>query len=290
MTTRNPIFADEALVLGHAAYAGDQYVLRLETPRIAEAALPGSFVHVRCDVRLPMRRPLSIMRTSPGEGWIELLYRVVGEGTALLSGAKQGEQLNLLGPIGVPFRIDDACTLPLLIGGGVGVPPMVFLADAMRQGHKNLSPLVLMGSETPFPFRVRPSQIMVPGMPAEVIAAMPLLEDWGIPSRLASLQGYAGCYEGYVTDLARLWLEGLNPEALRRVAVFACGPEPMLAAVARLARDHDLPCQVSLEEYMACGIGGCAGCAVPIHTADGVAMKRVCVDGPVFAAHAVFPD
>jgi len=166
---------------------------------------------------------------------------------------------------------------------------MVFLADIMRQAHKGVEPLVLMGSETPFPFRARPSQIMVPGVPAEVIAAMPLLEDWGIASRLASLQGYAGCYEGYVTDLARFWLEGLEPAAVRRVTVFACGPEPMLAAVASLARDYKLPCQISLEEYMACGIGGCAGCVVPIHTADGVAMKRVCVDGPVFAAETVFP-
>jgi len=289
MTERNPIYVDDATILDHVAYAGNQYVLRLQTPRIAQSALPGSFVHVRCDERLPMRRPLSIMRTSPTEGWIELLYRVVGEGTELLSRAVKGVSVSLIGPIGVPFEIDETRTLPLLIGGGVGVPPMVFLADVMRQAHKGLEPFVLMGSETPFPFRARPSQIMVHGMPAEVIAAMPLLEDWGIPSRLASLQGYAGCHEGYVTDLARLWLERLDADALRRVTVFSCGPEPMLAAVARLARDYGLPCQVSLEEYMACGIGGCAGCAVPIHTAEGIAMKRVCVDGPVFAAQTVFP-
>lgn len=289
MTDRIPIYVDEAVVLDHAAYAGDQFVLRLQTHRIAQTAQPGSFVHVRCAERLPMRRPLSIMRASPSEGWIELLYRVVGEGTALLSRKVRGEHVNLIGPIGVPFRIDESRTLPLLIGGGVGVPPMVFLADAMRQSHKRLEPMVLMGSETPFPFRARPSQIMVSGIPGDVIAAMPLLEDWGIASRLASRQGFAGCHEGYVTDLARLWLDGLDAEALQRVAVFACGPEPMLAATARLARDYDLPCQVSLEEYMACGVGGCAGCAVPIHTDQGVAMKRVCVDGPVFTAEAVFP-
>lgn len=289
MTDRNPIYVDEAVVLDHAAYAGDQYVLRLQTPRIAQTAQAGSFVHVRCAERLPMRRPLSIMRTSPAEGWIELLYRVVGEGTALLSQAVRGAHVNLIGPIGVPFRIDENRTLPVLIGGGVGVPPMVFLAEVMRQSHKRHEPLVLMGSETPFPFRARPSQIMVSGIPGEVIAAMPLLEDWGIASRLASLQGYAGCHEGYVTDLARMWLEGLEADALQRVELFACGPEPMLSATARLAREYGLPCQVSLEEYMACGVGGCAGCAVPIHTAEGVAMKRVCVDGPVFAAASVFP-
>ena len=259
MNERNPISVDEAVVLDHAAYAGDQYVLRLQTPRIAESARPGSFVHVRCADHLPMRRPLSIMRASAADGWIEVLYRVVGEGTALLSRTAQGERLSLIGPIGVPFQIDEARTLPLLIGGGVGVPPMVFLADSMRQLRKGLEPLVLMGSETPFPFRARPSQIMVPGVPGDVIAAMPLLEDWGIASRLASLQGYAGCHEGYVTDLARRWLRGLDAETLNRVQVFACGPEPMLAAVARLARGSALPCHVALAGYMACAAGGGAG-------------------------------
>ena len=145
----------------------------------------------------------------------------------------------------------------------------------------------MMGSEVPFPFTTRPSGILVPGMPAAVIAAMPLLEDWGIPSRLASLQGYPGCHEGYITDLARHWLDALGPAERAEVSLFACGPHPMLAATAALAREYDLPCQVSLEEYMACAVGGCAGCTVRIKLPDGPAMKRVCVDGPVFDAQVV---
>ena len=116
---------------------------------------------------------------------------------------------------------------------------------------------------------------------------MPLMEDWGIPSRLASAQGYPGCHDGFVTDLARVWLERLAPEQRAEVAVYACGPTPMLAATAALARDLGLPCQVSLEEYMACAVGGCAGCVVRIRTDQGPAMKRVCVDGPVFDAASV---
>ncbi|MCA1799080.1 MAG: hypothetical protein LC632_06355, partial [Xanthomonadaceae bacterium] len=120
-----------------------------------------------------------------------------------------------------------------------------------------------------------------------VIACMPLLEDWGIPSRLASLQGYAGCFDGYITDLARAWLATLDPAARDEVEVFACGPAPMLRATAALAREFDLPCQVALEEYMACAVGGCAGCTVEVRTEKGPAMKRVCVDGPVFDIHTV---
>jgi len=287
---RGSILVEEAKVLGHRPYPGAQYILRVRAPRCAAVARLGSFAHLRCDPSLPMRRPLSIMRVSPDEGWVQFLYKVVGEGTRLLAQRRVGEELSMMGPIGTPFLPDPARRRPLLLGGGVGIPPMVFLADAMRQeGAAGWQPLVIMGSEVPFPFRARPSALMVPGMPDGVIAAMPLLEDWGIPSRLASLQGFPGCHEGYVTDLARCWLAGLEAAALAQVQVFACGPEPMLAAAASLAREFGLPCQLSLEEYMACAVGGCAGCVVRVATANGPAMKRVCVDGPVFDADAVYP-
>ena len=181
---------------------------------------------------------------------------------------------------------DRARPRTLLLGGGVGIPPMVFLADRLRR-DRHWQPVVMMGSEVPFPFTARPSRFLLPGMPDAVIAGMPLLEDWDVPSRLASLQGYPGCYEGYITGLARHWLDALSAEQRNEVSVFACGPHPMLAATAALAREYDLPCQVSLEEFMACAVGGCAGCTVEINTPAGPAMKRVCVDGPVFDAQAV---
>ena len=146
-----------------------------------------------------------------------------------------------------------------------------------------------MGSEIPFPFRPRPSTLMLPDLPGDVIAAMPLLEGWGVPSRLASRAGYPGCFPGYVTELAALWLASLDAPALAQVEIFACGPTPMLEACARVAQRFGVPAQVSLEEYMACAVGGCAGCAVKVHTAQGPAMKRVCVDGPVFEASSIFP-
>ena len=96
-------------------------------------------------------------------------------------------------------------------------------------------------------------------------------------------------YRGFVTDLARAWLTTLSADERTAVQVFACGPTPMLKAVAKLTRELDLPCQVALEEYMACGIGGCAGCTVLVQAPDGPAMKRVCVDGPVFDARQVYP-
>ncbi len=285
------IFVEEARVLSQDAYPGNQYVLRLEAPQTAGSAQPGSFVFVRCDPYLPMRRPMSIMRADRTAGWIDILYKIHGPGTELLANRRAGDMLSLMGPIGVPFKLEGYRRRPLLIGGGVGIPPMVFLAEHMKRRARALAPLVLMGSEAPFPFKPRPSQFVMPGIPTGVIAAMPLMEDWGLPSRLASLKGFAGCFEGLVTDLAWHWLDTLGFEHRAEVEIFACGPTPMLRAVAALAKDYGLPCQIALEEYMACAVGGCAGCAVRIQTEEGLAMKRVCVDGPVFeAAQVVFED
>ncbi len=287
---RGTIHVEQGTILQRTACAAQQFVLRVAAPRTARRATPGSFVHLRCDPRLPMRRPLSIMRAAPDAGWIEVLFKIVGEGTAALAAQQAGASLSLLGPIGRGFTLRRERPRVLAIGGGVGIPPMVFLAERMAaEPDAGWKPLVLMGSEVPFPFPARPSRIMVPAAPAEAIACMPLLDDWGVPSRLASNAGYPGCYAGHVTELAAQWLRALTPAELAGVAVYACGPEPMLAATARLARAHSLPCEVALEEYMACAVGGCAGCAVEVHTARGRAMQRVCVDGPVFDAASVYP-
>ncbi|MES9990572.1 MAG: dihydroorotate dehydrogenase electron transfer subunit [Candidatus Thiodiazotropha sp.] len=286
-THRDTIFLEEAEILSHQAFAGEQFIMRLLAPHCAAKALPGSFAHITCDPQLALRRPISIMRSSVKSGWIDLLYKRVGRGTGLLSQRTPGEKLSLLGPIGTPFKPSPKRRKPLLIGGGVGMPPMVFLADAMRK-EQDKEPFVILGSEVPFPFKPTPSQIIVPGLPDGVIASMPLLDDWGIACRLASLQAFAGCFQGYVTELAERWIKSLNLKALAEVEIFACGPHPMLEAVAKLAASRDIPCQVSLEEFMACGVGGCAGCVVEVQTPEGPAMKRVCVDGPVFDAQTVF--
>lgn len=288
---RGTIFEERAEVLAHERFAGDQFVLTLKAPKCARAATPGSFVHLSCDDQVPMRRPLSIMRAHPDRGAIEVLYKIVGPGLGALGARRVGESINALGPIGNGFVAHRERPRTLLVGGGVGIPPMVFLAERLREDATGAwQPLVLMGSEIPFPFRARPSTILVPGMPEGVIACMPLLEEWGIASRLTSLAGYAGCHDGYVTDLAAVWLGSLDRATLAEVEMFACGPTPMLKAAAAVARRFGVPCQVSLEEFMACAVGGCAGCAVRVTTPSGPAMKRVCVDGPVFDAKAVFAE
>lgn len=235
-----------------------------------------------------MRRPYSIMRSEPAAGSIDILYKVIGQGSAYLATRKASDKIQCLGPIGNAFTLSDSTTHPLLLGGGVGIPPMIFFADELRK-KPNLFPFVIMGSEIPFPFTTKPSKILVPNVPSDVIAAMPLLDDWGIASRLTSQQDYQGCFDGYVHELFEKWLQGLDENTQQSVEVFACGPTKMLAAVAAFANRHQLPCQVSLEEHMACAVGGCAGCVVPYKENNEVtAMKRVCVDGPIFNSLNIF--
>ena len=290
---RGSICLEDGTLIAQESWPGEQFVLRIAAPKCAARALPGSFVHLTCDPDVPMRRPLSIQRVNAAEGWIEILYKIVGPGLRALSRRKPGDTISVLGPIGQPFRPDPKRPRALLVGGGVGIPPMVFLAEWM-QAHSidgragTWKPLVLMGSEIPFPFKPRPSTILVSGIPAGSIACMPLLDGWGVPSRLASKAGFPGCYDGFVTQLADEWLGTLDAAAKAEVEIFSCGPTPMLEAVAKVASKYGVPCQVSLEEFMACAVGGCAGCTVKVTTPDGPAMKRVCVDGPVFDSRTVF--
>ena len=281
---RGTLFVEDGEVLRIDRHPASQFVMRIRAPRCAAAARPGSFVHVTCDDDLPMRRPLSIMRAN--DDWIEVLYKIVGQGLRQLSRRRVGDTVSVLGPIGVPFATTPERPAALLIGGGVGIPPMVFLADVLRHDTR-YRPLAILGSEIPFPFASEKSRFAAPWLGDDADHTMPLLEDWGIPCRLASRAGLDGAFDGFVTDVACRWLAGADAAERAQTEIFACGPTPMLRAVAELAAAFDLPCQVSLEEFMACAVGGCAGCTVEIRTPDGPAMKRVCVDGPVFDARDV---
>lgn len=281
---RNTIFVEDGEIVNVEAFDGDQFVQRIRAPKCAATARAGSFVHVRCDETLPMRRPLSIMRVQ--DDWIEVLYKTHGCGLRLLAEKHTGDKVSVLGPIGQPFTLDPARPNALLIGGGVGIPPMIFLADTLRQDAQ-FTARAILGSEIPFPFPLVSSSLDFPSGDTAQNSTMPLLESWGIPTRLTSLSGFDGCHAGYVTDLAERYLSQANDDERAKTRIYACGPTPMLRAVAALATQYEVACDVSLEEFMACAVGGCAGCAVRIETPDGPAMKRVCVDGPVFDAATV---
>ncbi|MCF7822430.1 MAG: dihydroorotate dehydrogenase electron transfer subunit [Mariprofundaceae bacterium] len=277
--SRNTIFEENAEILANVTHSGDQFVIRVRAPKTAAAARPGQFVHLRVSDERPLRRPISIMLADPEKGTVDLLIKAIGEGTRVLRERKVGGTISILGPIGCPFDLSDASRRYVLIGGGVGIPPMIFCAMHLLGRAPTV---VFAGSEVEFPFALKPSTAILPGVGGNTILGIASLEERGIASRLASNAGLYGCYEGHVPALARDYLLALSDEQRARCVLLSCGPHPMLHAVARLGRELNVPAYLSLEEHMACGIGGCAGCVVKTVEDGEEKYRRVCVDGPVF--------
>lgn len=284
---RGTIYLEEARVISQLGYPGEQFILRAAAPECAARALPGQFVHLRCDPDIPMRRPLSVMRADPDAGWIEVLYKPIGQGLAALERLQAGDSLSLLGPIGRGFSLDDEHACCVLVGGGVGIPPLLFLAETIARQRNGQAAIAFFGSELPFPFETCASALELES-PADATDSLALLENWRIPGRLASGANLPGCHRGLVTALARHWLATRSATQLQNCRIYSCGPTQMLKAVQSLAAEYSLPTQLCLEEYMACAVGGCAGCTVEVQEANGAAMRRVCVDGPVFDGYTVY--
>jgi dihydroorotate dehydrogenase electron transfer subunit len=247
--------------------AGGLTRLRLMAPGICERAAPGQFVMLgplSADHQDPfLNRPLSIHRC-PGGGALDLLVAEVGRGTRLMVSWTSGHRVDLMGPLGSGFcGLDDEQDW-LLVAGGVGVAPLFFLAETLRA-------------------KPRACRLLYGAVDAAHLVPSQLLSELGCQIELATDDGSAGSH-GLVTDLLAPHLRrAAADQAAPRVA--ACGPLPMLRAVAEACRAAQVPAQLSLENRMACGTGACMGCV------DQVAGRpqRVCVEGPVFDALEVFP-
>ncbi|MCX5697127.1 MAG: dihydroorotate dehydrogenase electron transfer subunit [Candidatus Omnitrophica bacterium] len=253
------------------------YLCVVKSNEIAKTALPGQFLNIRltADGSPLLRRPFSIHKVNGRD--LEVLYEVVGEGSRIFSQKKPGEYLDVIGPLGNGFSLpttNDQPRLPLgtqggqgpttiIVAGGMGVAPLLYLAEklAYSLGHMAYSkPLVLIGAKTK-------NQLLC----GKEFKAL------GCQVKIATDDGSKG-FKGRVTDL----LKKILPQAIshKPLAIYSCGPRPMLKEICRISNQYDIPAQVSLEEHMACGFGACLGCAV--NTIDG--YKRVCKDGPVFEA------
>ena len=230
------------------------YDFRLQNAGLASVTRPGQFVQVFVPGKT-LRRPISVCDVE--EDVIRIVFEVRGEGTELLSRTKVGETINIIAPLGKGFSLDpDKKTV--FIGGGIGVPPMLYSA---KQCGKNA--VVING------FRNREAMILSEAFEKSCGKLIVTTDD-----------GSFGIH-GFVTQPLEEEIEGAE-------MICACGPTPMLRNIARMAREHHVPCQVSLEQRMACGVGACLGCAVAVNRQDGATFYRhVCKDGPVFNAEEV---
>jgi dihydroorotate dehydrogenase electron transfer subunit len=248
--------------------AGAYQALTLVAPGIAEAARPGQFVHLLAgeDRSFPLRRPFSIHRVErPGAalGTVEVVFDVVGAGTRALARLRPHDVVDVLGPLGRPFTPPDEPAGCVLVGGGYGTAPLFFLAGELRARRCRVD--FAIGAATA----------------ARLLDAMEA-KRLGHSLTVTTDDGSAG-RRGLVTDP----LPGLLARA-GAGRVYACGPMPMLAAVSRVAAAAGVPCQVAVEEQMACGTGICFSCVLPVRGSGGATrMARSCLEGPVFDGTAV---
>ena len=257
--TKNQKFICESRLIKKKFLNTSYYRLRFEAPIIASNSHPGQFVNFRISNVLEplLRRPMSIFRSNPDEGWIECLIKIVGKGTSLFSNAKIGEQFNLLGPIGKPFDFLHV-KKAILAGGGIGIAPLVFLAEKMQK--ENIDMVFIQGFKT-----------------ADEICCLSEIESMVNTVVFTTDDGSFGAH-GLVTDQLKVLIDK-RPEFLQ-ATLFACGPNPMMSALEKLSNQFKLKAQFSLEAHMACGFGACVGCAVP--SKDNQSYYLVCEDGPVF--------
>lgn len=234
------------------------YSIILHAPEICAQTQAGQFVHIACGEGNLLRRPISICEWHDGE--LHIVFQVKGEGTKWLAARRPGDELDVLGPLGHGFDIAALGVKPVFLGGGIGVPPM--LACAQKAADAGAQPRAVLG------FRNKNAVILEEAF--QSVCETFVTTDDGSYAR-----------HGFVTDV----LKDLVSDA---TGVAACGPKPMLKAIAAIAEQAGLPCQVSMEERMGCGIGACLVCACALKAENGeTRYGHVCKDGPVFDAKEV---
>ena len=248
---------ETAKVVRHEEIGAGYRYLGLEAPRIAAEVEPGQFVHVRVPglEDSALRRPFSVFDAS--DGVVTVLYKTVGRGTAALSRVAEGESVNVAGPLGHGFPLECACDA-LLVAGGYGVAPLHFLSRRMKCAGRRI--------------------LFVGGRTAADLLALDRFEALGVEVRAATNDGSAGA-KGLVTDPLDDELAAMR-ERGARFELFACGPDPMLRAVAMRATGTGSKGWISMDRHMICGVGACYACIQ--RTVRG--NSRCCVEGPVFAA------
>ena len=215
----------------------------------------------------------------------ELLYCVLGPASVRLTTLDSGDSLSVLGPLGNGFSVPQGKRLALLLVGGMGAPPIRCLAKSLRAEYPDTNVVAFVGAKTAqsLPFEGRFDEV-----PQRVDFLIPAFAEFGIPSAVTTDDGSAG-QRGFITQRLDQWLDEQRDWSPQTTIIYACGPEAMLAATARLAAQRNIDCQVSMERRMACGIGVCQSCVVEcrVEGSDETVYKLCCQDGPVFDARTV---
>lgn len=249
--------------------SGAIYLMRLHSPVIPQNAHPGQFVNLKVNDEFTplLRKPFSVCRRDAAAGWFEVLWKIVGKGTEVMSRLQAGGQINVLGPLGHGFKISPDLELAILVGGGLGVAPLPFLCDELLKMGKKVE--VFLGAKT-----------------ENELALVDEFLQMGVEVFITTEDGSIG-HQGLITELL---VERLTQRSLpERVNFFSCGPTGFLNSMILLSQNFGIPGQMAIETMMGCGFGICVGC--PVRVRDPQPGERLykltCIDGPVFDAQEV---
>jgi len=245
-------------VTAHETPAPNIFVLTVHSPEIASSVKPGQFINVKVvESSVPLlRRPFSVYHVHDEEAGI--IFDVRGIGTRILASKRIGDVLDIIGPLGRPYGVDDGYDTALLVGGGLGVAPLPMITLALRNSGRAIT--TFLGART-----------------------RGLLVDSHLENVSVSTDDGSAGFKGTVVDLLR---SRLRTDRYERPKIFACGPNPMLRSLSLFAAEHQIPCEVSLESPMGCGVGICQGCPVALADHEGQ-YALVCRDGAVFDSRRV---
>ena len=247
-------------ILKKTQLSPDEWCYEFDAPALCEEAQPGQFVMVACGegTDLFLRRPISIHNCD--KGVLSLMFAVVGEGTRRLAALREGDLVGLMGPLGHGFDVNIENSRVALIGGGVGKAPLAWLADALLARHNEV--MLLIGGR---------SEAQIHGL-----------------ERFENTDGACVCYATEDGSRGRRgFVNAWFDDGFSATRIYSCGPMPMMRVVKEFAAARQIPCQLSLEERMGCGVGVCLGCTVKPADKDAVHYLKVCKDGPAFWAEEV---
>ncbi|ADG82678.1 dihydroorotate dehydrogenase electron transfer subunit [Thermincola potens] len=274
-----------AKVVSNSPVKPGYYLMELDAPKVTEEAKPGQFVHIRVGRTMDplLRRPISLYDIDKEKGILSLLYVVVGRGTRMLSEIEAGAELDIMGPLGNGFWLPDRATRCLVVGGGIGVAPLLPLIGMLDQA--GLEQKILYGFRN-----------------ADAVVGIDVVQEKGWPLAIATDDGSVG-HRGFVTDLVKQAITDFKPDYY-----YVCGPEVMIRNVVWLMKEANIPGQVSLEARMGCGVGACLACTCKTRKRTGGQQSvtggqlsvagheqnfdysLVCTHGPVFGAGEVIFD
>jgi len=255
--------------------SGPYYRLTLECAEVARSAYPGQFVMIKAHWGTDplLRRPFSIHRLwissnsrSREPKGIQILFRVVGKGTEKLAALPHGTEIDIIGPLGRGFNLKRPISIPLFVAGGIGIAPLLFLADQLKHDNLLFQPHLFLGGKT-----------------TQDILCLEDFKKHNFSLHITTEDGSMG-KKGMVTDLLLPYLEKVkNSPDMPKSVLCACGPSALMSLVIEISRRHHMTCQISMEQRMACGVGACLGCVIELkETEKSVRYQRVCTEGPVF--------